>query len=135
MPKKLLALTMALLLLNLLCVAPVAAAPKQAAGAKRAEEVRGAIAKLGTGAAAKVEVRLRDGAQLKGHVRESDDTHFVVVDAKTGAATTVMYPQVQKVRGHNLSTGAKIAIGVGLTVGVLLLMVGLCSVIDSCSGA
>ncbi|MGI9067261.1 MAG: hypothetical protein ACR2HX_12780 [Pyrinomonadaceae bacterium] len=46
------------------------------------------------------------------------------MNAKTGEVVTVAYPQVKQVQGNNLSTGAKIAIGVAiiaaiLTIGVL----------------
>jgi hypothetical protein len=37
-----------------------------------------------------------------------------------GVATTVAYPQVKQVRGNNLSTGGRIAIGVGLSIALLL---------------
>ena len=135
MSKKLLALTLAVVLFNLFCVAPVAANTKQADEARRAEKVKDEIARLGTGPKARIEVSLRDGAKLKGYVRESDATHFVVVEAKTGAATTVLYPQVQKVKGNNLSTGVKIAFVVGVAVGTLLLVTGLCALIPSCAGS
>ena len=135
MSKKLLALTLAVLLANLFCVAPVAASTKQADEARHAEKVKDEIARLGTGPKAHIEVSLRDKAKLKGYVRESDATRFVVVDAKTGAATTVLYPQVQKLKGNTLSTGVKIAIGVGLFVGVLLLATGLCALSESCAGS
>ena len=42
-----------------------------------------------------------------------------MIDAETGAATKVMHGQVQKVKGNNLSTGAKIAIGLGVLAAVL----------------
>ena len=135
MPKKLLAMTLAVVLINLFCVAPVAASTKQADEAGRAEKVKDEIARLGTGPNARIEINLRDGAKLKGYVRESDATHFVVADAKTGAATTVLYPQVRKVKGNNLSTGVKIAIGVGVGVGILLLVAGLCALSESCRGS
>ena len=41
---------------------------------------------------------------------------------KTRAATTVAYGDVTQVKGHNISTGAKIAIGVAIGVGVTLLL-------------
>jgi len=94
--------------------------------ARFAAKVKTAIARLGTGPAARVEVKLRDKTKLKGYVSEVSDGHFVVVDDKTGAATQVPYPQVKKVKGNNLSTGAKIAIGVGVVVLlVFLLFLGL----------
>lgn len=44
------------------------------------------------------------------------------MDVKTGAATTVPYPQVKQVKGNNLSTGTKIAIGLGIVAGVILFL-------------
>lgn len=41
----------------------------------------------------------------------------MIVDDKTGGTTAVPYPQVKKVKGNNLSTGAKIVIGVGIVIG------------------
>lgn len=65
-------------------------------------------------------------------MRESDETEFVVVDAKAGDATTVLYPQVQKVKGHNLATGVKIAIGV---VVVLALIGVFCVLYKPCASS
>ena len=108
------------LLLNLACYAPVAAATTPPDEAKHTAKVKAAIAKLGTGPDARVEVKLRDGMKLKGYVSASDNGGFVVTDAKSGAATPVTYPQVKKIKGNNLSTGAKIAIGVGIVAAILL---------------
>jgi len=47
---------------------------------------------------------------------------FTVIDSKTGMATTVAYPQVKSVKGNNLSTGAKIAIGVGIGAALLFII-------------
>ena len=135
MSKQTLALTLVVLSLNLLCIAPAAAAPTPDADAKFTEKVKNGIAKLGTGPQALIEIGLRDKTKLKGYVREADESRVVVVDAKTGAGVTVLYPQISTVKGNNLSTGAKIAIGVGITIGVLLLLVALCSAIDSCAGS
>jgi hypothetical protein len=132
--KKFVALALAALLINLFCVAPVAAA-KREKEARFARQVRDEIARLGTGPQALVEVSLRDSTKLKGYVREADETRFVVVDAKAGAATAVPYPQVRKVTGNNLSTGAKITIGVGIGFGIMLLIVGVCALVDECAGA
>ena len=82
---------------------------------------RAAIAKLGTGSSARIEIELNDGTRLKGYVSENAEDHLVIVENKTGAATAVSYSQIKKVRGNNLSTGAQI----GIAVGVFLLAVGL----------
>lgn len=94
---------------------------------RRAEKVKAGVRKLGAGESARVNLKLRDGARLKGYVREAGEDSFVVVDRKTGAATTVSYEQVSQVKGDGLSTGAKIGIGFGIAAAVLgtLALIGL----------
>ena len=87
--------------------------------ARFAAKIKTAIAKLGTGPGARVEIKLRDKTRLKGYVKATNDDSFAVVDDKTGIATEIPYPQVKTVKGNNLSTGAKIAIGVGVAVIVI----------------
>ncbi len=119
MCKKLISLVVASALVLFLCSTSVAANSKEEKEAKLAEKVKTGIAKLGTGPSARIEVKLRDKRRLKGYVSKLSDDHFVVIDDKTGVATEVPYPQVKQVKGNNLSTGAKIAIGVGIAVIVI----------------
>src|SRR5918993_517760 len=107
----------------LLQSAAVPAFAKSDAGkeARRAEKVRTQLAKLGTGRDARVRLELRDKTRLEGYISEAGAESFVVTDS-AGKATTVPYPQVKKAQGHNLSTGAKIAIGVGIGAGIVLLI-------------
>lgn len=86
--------------------------------ARRVEKVRAAVRKLGVGEEARVEVRLADGRRVKGHVREAGEDGFVVVDAKTGAATNVVYSQVAQVKGANRLTAAKVGITIAKGVAV-----------------
>lgn len=130
--KQMMALTLAVLLINLLSVTPVSASSKPEDEARFTAKVKNEIAKLGTGPAARIEVRLRDKTKLKGYVGVAEETHFAVVNVKTGAATTVPYSQVQKVKGNNLSTGAGIAIGIGIAIGVLFLIAGICKATGKC---
>lgn len=115
MHKRLVASVVGVLVLNLLCVGPVSARSEGDA-ATFAERVRSEIVKLGAGPEAQIEVKLQDKTRLKGFIREADETQFVIVDSATGVATTVEYPQVRKVKGNNLSSGVKIAIGVGIAL-------------------
>jgi hypothetical protein len=69
-----------------------------------------------------VEVKLRDNTKLKGYVSEARQDCFILVDAKTGVATQVAYPNVKQIKGNNLSEGAKIAIGVAVIVGLGVLL-------------
>jgi hypothetical protein len=112
-----------------LMVSPVfvtsgAAKPNAEKEAQFTARVKAAVAKLGTGSSARIKIKLSDGNRLKGYVSETAADHFVVVDDKTGTATAVPYPQVKKVKGNNLSTGAQIAIAVGIFVLVVGLIFG-----------
>jgi len=88
--------------------------------AARTEKVKTAISKVGTGPNARVEVKLYDKTKLKGFIQEANVDHFMLLDSKTGSTIQVPYSNVQQVKGNNLHTGVKIAIGVGL---ILLLAI------------
>ena len=49
---------------------------------------------------------------------------FVVINDETGTTREVPYPQAKQVKGNNLSTGVKIAIGVGIVL-ILLFIIGI----------
>ncbi|SRR5258707_359035 len=104
--KNFLITVLAALMINLLCVTAAPANPRADKDARYAAKVKAGILKLGTGPAAHVEVKLRDGTKLKGYVAEAGEDHFVVVD-ETGASTEVPYPQVKQVKGNSLSTGLR----------------------------
>lgn len=118
--KKLCAVALSALLLQA-AAAPALAGTKEEKEARRAEKVRAQLAKLGTGPAARVRLELRDRTRLEGFVSEAGAEGFAVTD-RAGVVTAVAYPQVAKVKGNNLSTGAKIAIGAGIAAGVFLLV-------------
>jgi hypothetical protein len=98
------------------------AGPKVDKESRRAEKVKAGIAKLGVGEDARIAVMLKDKTKLSGYLSQVNDDSFVVNDLKTGASTTVAYTEVTQVQGHNLSTGVKIAIGVGLVVVLLVVL-------------
>lgn len=122
MTKKLLASVVVALVLNLVCVTSAVAKPGVDKDEQFAAKVKAGIFKLGTGPAARVSVKLRDGTKLKGYVAEAGDDRFVVVDEKSGASTEVPYPQVKQAKGNNLSTGVKIAIVVGIILVVATIL-------------
>jgi hypothetical protein len=92
-----------------------------------AEKVKKGIGKLGTGADARVEVKLRDKTKLKGYVSEAGEDSFVIVDEKTNAISRVPYSQVKQVKGHNLSTAAEIALGIGVILLPIVMVILLVS--------
>lgn len=121
MLKKICSVVLSALLLQA-AAAPASAATRAEKEARRTEKVRVQLARLGTGADARIKLELRDKTKLEGFVSEAGPASFVVVN-KADIATTVAYPQVVKAKGHNLSTGAKIAIGIGIGAAVTLLIV------------
>jgi preprotein translocase subunit SecF len=125
MLKKILSLALAGAFMAAASAQPASAATlgKAEKEAQFVERVKAGIAQLGTGTDARVEVKLRDKTKLRGYIGEAGAEQFTVVDAKTGAATAVPYPQVQQVKGNNLSKGAKIAIGVGVILIPILIAV------------
>jgi hypothetical protein len=86
-----------------------------------AERVREGVRQLGTGPDAHISVRRQDGTKVKGYVASADDASFVVV-TRSGDATQVPYGDVTQVKGQNLATGWKIAIGAAIGAGVVLLV-------------
>ena len=120
--RKLMTLVVIGALVHLSCARIAAANNRNEKEAQLAEKLRAGIAKLGTGRDARVKVELRDGTKLDGYIAEANAVSFVVVDSKTGAATTVPYPQVKRVKGNNLSSGAKFAIFIGAVVAGLVIL-------------
>ncbi|HYJ45651.1 MAG TPA: hypothetical protein VEV81_03485 [Pyrinomonadaceae bacterium] len=115
---------LSLLLVGLL-VQGVSGAPAFAAqkndNAQATEKVKQKVAKMGTGAKARVSVRMKDGRKLKGFISEAGSNDFTVRDRDSGAPTTLAYTDVAKVednRGH--STMRNLLIGVGIGAGALL---------------
>jgi hypothetical protein len=123
MLKKCLSFLLVISVVHLINAAPVSARTKAEKDARFAGEVRANVIRLGTGEAARVKVTLRDKTKLEGYVAGAGADSFTVVDSKTGASTSVAYPQVKQVKGNNLSTGAKVAIGVGIAVLIIAIVV------------
>ena len=122
MIKKVISLALAGLLINLAGVGPAYADSNEENQLRFAEKVKASVMKLGTGEEARVKIQLRDKTKLEGYISDAHGEGFTVTNTKSGMATQVTYPQVKSVKGNNLSTGAKVAIGVGIAIVVLLLI-------------
>ena len=120
--KKVVTILLVTLVINLTGVRLAYADSKEEKQARFAEKIKANVLKLGTGESTRVKVKLRDNAKLEGYISEASAETFTVTDRKTGVATTVGYPQVKSVQGNNLSTGAKIAIGVGIAAGIIFII-------------
>ena len=86
-------------------------------------KVRDGIAKLGVGRDARVKLELRDKTKVAGFVSRAGADDFTVTDPETGRETDVPFADVAKVKGNNLHTGWKIAIGVGVVLTILYILV------------
>ena len=120
--KKLLTLMLACLVVCAVSVRPVAASSKAEKEARFIGKVKAGIEKLGSGRDTRVELKLRDKTRLKGYISEISENGFVVTDLKTGASNNVAYAEVKQIKGNNMSTGAKIAIGIAIGAGITILI-------------
>jgi hypothetical protein len=124
MYKRLLAwMFVSLIVHTIVAVQPASASSRSEKQAYFTEKVRLGVLSLGTGEGAQVEVKLRNKTKLAGYISETTDTNFVVKDAKTGASVPVAFGDVSKIKGHNLSTGAKIGIGIAIGFAVTALII------------
>lgn len=122
MLKKYLTLSLVVLLFQLFNTGPVMAAPTAKAKEATPEQVRKSVEKLGTGTKARIKVKLKDGTVHKGYVVEAVDNSFTVMEEKTAQKVVIPYAGVAGVSGKNMSTGAKIALGVGLGAAALAIV-------------
>ena len=120
--KKVVTVLLVTLVINLTGVRVAYADSKEEKQVRFAEKIKANVLKLGTGESTRVRVKLRDNAKLEGYISDASAETFTVTDRKTGVATTVAYPQVKSVQGNNLSTGAKIAIGVGIAATIIFII-------------
>ena len=152
MLRKLLALVITGLLLNLASASSTGAQSSQievqktASAAlskediKRAHEAKKALRKLGYGPGARLAIRLHDKTELKGYVGETGDDDFEFTD-EHGVALRVPYAQVDKVNSWpTINTAAQrrgsLALGiltkVGIGAAILGGIVGVCVISHRC---
>jgi hypothetical protein len=123
----------AVLLQALFLVQPASAASKAEKQAKLAAQVKHKLSNFGVGENARLAVKVRGSkAILGGYVESTGEESFVLKNLKTGESTTVAYTEVTQARGHNLSTGAKIAIGIAIGVGAVLIVLAIW--LNCCTG-
>ena len=120
--RKVVTVLLVTLVINLTGVRLAYADSKEEKQARFAEKIKANVLKLGTGESTRVKVKLRDQSKLEGYISDADAKTFTVTNRKTGVATKVAYPQVKSVQGNNLSTGAKIAIGVGIAAAIIFII-------------
>jgi TRAP-type uncharacterized transport system fused permease subunit len=88
-------------------------------------KIKAQVQKHGAGEKSKVRVTLGNGTMVKGYISKIDESSFDVNESKAGQATSLSYTDVRKIQGPGLSRGAKIAIGVGVAVVVVGVIIGI----------
>jgi hypothetical protein len=129
MSKKLLTLSLAFLLSNLLAGLALAKTPQEGL---TPEQARAKVARAGTGEKAKVTVWTKDGKKTKGYVSQAGEDNFVLRDRKTDTPTTIAYSDVTKLdinRGHSGLRNTLIGVGVGVaavfaTLAIIFVSIG-----------
>jgi hypothetical protein len=95
MPRKTVAVALAVLLLYL-APAPPAAAGQSSVDGSQIAKIKSDVAKRGVGDKAKVAVSLRNKTSVKGYIKQASEDQFVIADDKTNAETTIAYRDVEK---------------------------------------
>jgi hypothetical protein len=127
MTRKALSLALSVLLLHTFSYVSLGNGDSPAEQSKKAllaRQVKAGVAEIGTGTTARVRVLLYDKTKYHGYITKIADDHFIVTDAKTGATAPITYPEVKGIKGNNLSSGAKIGIGVAIAAAVVGIIIG-----------
>lgn len=106
MIKKMLALMLVVLLSNVAAQGATHAAQTGNRAATIAERTRLCAVRLSTSRRRneRIEVRLRDGAKLKGYVGVAEESHFTIINSSSGLSTSVPYAEVTNLRcGRSVS--------------------------------
>lgn len=110
--RKTIVLGLCVLSLNLSFSTSAFAQANQNEDAKLAAKVKANIQKRGTGKDVRVQVKLKNGTKLKGHVSQFNEDRFVVTNDATGSSTEVLYSETRQVKSSN-RYGVWTVIGVG----------------------
>ena len=125
MLKRVLSLMLMAALLNVVGLTALRAAPQDDKEAAIVAKMRENIQKLGIGPKANVELKLHDGTRRKGYIIEAHDNHFMVVDRKTNAISTINYRDIKQIKGKNELTATKIGLTVVKGVAVVAAVAGI----------
>ena len=86
-------------------------------------KIKTAISKRVTDDKTKVQLKLRDGSEMKGRLSQAGDAGFTFTSEKGGQQTSLSYADVQRVNGRGMGTGTKIGIIAAIVAGVAAILV------------
>ena len=79
--------------------------PQQANATQQVEAIKSAVAKIGTGTKATVQVTLRGKPKIKGYITAIYDDRFYVISTQNGSMgveVTIWYDEVLKIKGQGI---------------------------------
>ncbi len=118
MLRKFLALTLSVILVHTYAVAPLQANTQTASKPSHVEEVRSKVAVAGVSSEKVVEVRLKDGTRLKGHITSIQEDSFDLSLVPNGEKKSVLYTDVSKF-GSSWSANKAVLV-LGIVVGTIV---------------
>ncbi len=89
------------------------------------ERMKTEVYRYGTGEKAKVVVRKNDGTRIKGYISRTGEGTFELTDSKTGRTFALAYSDVSRIKKQGISTPVKIAIIVGVTAAVVVVVLAI----------
>lgn len=116
--RKFLALALAVLLVHTYAVTPQEAAAQTATKPSHIDDIRSKVAVAGVSSEKVVQVKLRDGTKLKGHITAIQEDSFDLALVPTGEKKSILYSDVSRL-GSSWSS-KKILLVVGVAVGTLV---------------
>ena len=89
--------------------------------APASEQIKGKVAKLGTGKRSRADITLKDDRRLKGYIGEISENSFTLVDPKRGTVTNITYDEVRQIKSRNHAI-REIALFGAMMGGILILV-------------
>lgn len=120
--KKIKAIVLALIV-ALVPLVQTARGESQSTAGDQTAKVKSEVSKRLANKKTRVQVKLRDGSQLKGRLEQATDDGFTLTEDKTNKKLELAYSAVEKVSGRGMSTMAKVGIGAAVAVGVVAILV------------
>jgi hypothetical protein len=121
MLRKFLALALSIILVHTYAVAPLRANAQTGTKPSHVEDIRSKVAVAGVSSEKLVEVRLKDGTKLKGHITAIQEESFDLSVIPNGEKKSILYSDVSKL-GASWST-TKIVVALGIVVGTIVAIV------------
>jgi hypothetical protein len=118
MLRKFLALALSVLLVYTYAVTPLQAAAQTATKPSHIDDIRSKVAVAGVSSEKLVQVKLKDGTKLKGHITAIQEDSFDLAIVPTGEKKGILYSDVSSF-GSSWSS-QKVLLFVGVAVGTLI---------------